>query len=99
MNTKNDAQIQLLTLSVLKSDSHPPKKKKGFICFNESPLKMVKNAYFALKAVFVLKIFNWSINSPRETVVDIVLDVLESSQGNVYIEVLSNVAAYQHGVC
>ena len=36
------------------------KKKKCFICFNESPLKMTKNAfYFILKALFVLKTFKF----------------------------------------
>ena len=31
--------------------------EKMFICFNESPLKMMKNAfYFILKALFVFKI-------------------------------------------
>ena len=35
-------------------------KKKCFICFNESLLKVMKNAfYFILKALFVLKIFNF----------------------------------------
>ena len=28
--------------------------------------------------------FNWSINSPRETAVDIVLDISENYRGNVY---------------
>ena len=42
---------------------------------------------------------NWSINSPRETAVGIVLDGLENSHGNVYSEVLSKVAACEHGVC
>ena len=41
----------------LKSDSHIP-KKNCVIYFIESPLKMMKNAfYFILKALFVLKIF------------------------------------------
>ena len=41
----------------LKSDSHLP-KKIYFICFNDSPSKVMKNAfYFILKALFVLKIF------------------------------------------
>ena len=40
---------------------------------------------------------NWSINSSRETAVDI-LDVLESPHGNVFSEVLSRVVAYQHEV-
>ena len=30
--------------------------KKCFISFNESPLKMMKNAYLILQALFVLKI-------------------------------------------
>ena len=35
-----------------------PSKKNCFICFNESSLKMMKNAfYFILKALFVFKIF------------------------------------------
>ena len=38
------------------------------------------------------------MNSPRETGVDIVLEVSENSFGNVYSEVLSKVVAYQHGV-
>ena len=41
----------------LKSDSHLP-KKFCIICFIESPLKRMKEAfYFILKALFVLKIF------------------------------------------
>ena len=33
-------------------------QKKFFICFNNSPSKMMKNAfYFILKVLFVLKIF------------------------------------------
>ena len=34
-------------------------KKLFYICFNESPLKMKKNAYFILKALFVPKIFKF----------------------------------------
>ena len=35
-----------------------PSEKICFICFNEGPLKMMKNAfYLILKAFFVLKIF------------------------------------------
>ena len=35
-----------------------PSKKVFFICFNDSPSKMMKNAfYFILKALFLLKIF------------------------------------------
>ena len=44
----------------LNSDSHLP-KNLCFICFNENPLKTMKNAsYFILKALFVLKIFKLS---------------------------------------
>ena len=44
---------------ILKSDAHLPKKFL-FIYFNESPLKMMKNAfYFILEALFVLKIFKF----------------------------------------
>ena len=43
----------------LKLDPHLPKKFL-IICFNESPLKMMKNAlYFILKALFVLKILKF----------------------------------------
>ena len=39
------------------SDPHFPKKN---ICFNGSPLKIMKNAfYFTLKAIFVFKIFKF----------------------------------------
>ena len=42
----------------LNSDSHLP--KKFFVCFNDSPSKVMKNAfYFILKALFVLKIFKF----------------------------------------
>ena len=35
-------------------------RQNSFICFNESPLKMMKNAfYFIWKALFVLKIFKF----------------------------------------
>ena len=37
-----------------------PSPPKVFICFNGSPSKMIKNAfYFVLKALFVLKIFKF----------------------------------------
>ena len=43
----------------LKSGSHLP-KKNCFICFNDSPSKVMKNVfYFILKALFVLKIFKF----------------------------------------
>ena len=54
----------------LKPDSHIP-KKIIFICFIESPLKMMKNAfYLILKALFVLKIFkflSWHFGHAEET--------------------------------
>ena len=47
----------------LKSDSDPlfpPPPLKKLFYFNESPLKMMKNAfYFTAKALFVLKIFKF----------------------------------------
>ena len=46
-----------------KSDSHLPKKKFFFICFNDSPSKMIKNAfYFILKAIFILKVFRFFLD-------------------------------------
>ena len=48
---------QSINQDTLKSDSHLP--KKIFICFNDSPSKMIKNVfYFILKALFVLKNLN-----------------------------------------
>ena len=47
---------QCLT-DTLKSVSHLPRK---FICFNESPLKMMKNDfYFIVEAFFALEIFKF----------------------------------------
>ena len=46
----------IYSIHELKLESHLP-KKIIFICFNESPIKITKNAfYFILKFVFVLKI-------------------------------------------
>ena len=54
---------------LLKSDSHLP-KNFVFICFNESPLKIMKNAFHSiLKALFVFKIIkflSWLFLSCRE---------------------------------
>ena len=54
---------------LLKSNSHLP--KKIFICFNESPLKMMKNAfYFIVKALFVLETFkflSWLLGHVEKT--------------------------------
>ena len=50
-----------LRSEVLKSDSHLPNKIL-FMWFNESPLKMMKNAFdFILKALFVSKIFTFHL--------------------------------------
>ena len=47
------------TVNSLKSDPHLP-KKFCFICFIESPLQMMKNAfYFILKALFILEVLNF----------------------------------------
>ena len=54
-----EKMIYLVIISrFLKSGSHLP--KKIFICFNDSPSKMMKNAfYFILKSGFILKIFKF----------------------------------------
>ena len=55
----------------LKSYSHLP-KQFFFIYFNDSPSKIMKNAfYFILKALFVLKIFkflSWDFGHVEKTV-------------------------------
>ena len=51
--------IYIMVERHLKPGSHPP-KKICFICLIESPLKMMKNAfYFILKALLVPKIFKF----------------------------------------
>ena len=45
-------------LTGLKSDSHLP-KKIFYLLQCDGPSKMMKNAYFILKALFVLKIFKF----------------------------------------
>ena len=60
----NEVRVRFLKSSFedrlhLKSDSHLS-KKICIICLIESPLKVMKNAfYFILKALFVLKIFKF----------------------------------------
>ena len=52
-------QMTSLTCFHLESDS-PFQKKICVICFIESPLKMIENAfYFILKALFTPKIFKF----------------------------------------
>ena len=59
ISVRDRLQISLLTLSEFKVRL-PPSKKICVICLIESPLKMLKNAfYFILKALFVLKIFKF----------------------------------------
>ena len=48
--------IVSIYISIIKSDSHPP-KKVAFVSFNESLSKMMKNAFCCMsKALFVLKV-------------------------------------------
>ena len=51
---------------------HSPSKKICLICFNESPLKTMNNAfYFTLKALFVLKILKvlcWHFSHVQKTI-------------------------------
>ena len=36
-----------------------PSEKNCFVCFNESPLKTMKNVYFTLNALSLLEIFKF----------------------------------------
>ena len=38
-----------------------PPEKVGFACFEESPLKMIEQVYFILKALFVFKTFKFYV--------------------------------------
>ena len=50
--------INCLSAMLISLKVGPSPFKQFFFCFNESPLKMIKNAfYFILKALLVLKIF------------------------------------------
>ena len=57
---------KLATQGILKGGNFP--KNFLFICFNESPFKMMKNAfYFILKAIFTLTIFlSWHFGHVEE---------------------------------
>ena len=48
----------------LKSDPHFPKKVCFIlkVCFNKSPLKVLKDAYFMLKVLFVLRYLNFCLD-------------------------------------
>ena len=72
IDNKNEWLLRSVTFTaklelvfVLKSDSHL------FTCFNDSPSKLTKNAfYFILKALFVLKIFaflSWLFRHAEKT--------------------------------
>ena len=67
--TKFEEESILVTHHLM-SDPHLL-KKNCFICFNKSPLKMMKNAfYFIFKALFVLKIFkflSWFFDDVEKT--------------------------------
>ena len=58
----------------LKVRVSPPKKLPilCFICFNESPLKIMRNAsYFILQALYILKIFKflpWLFGNEEKTI-------------------------------
>ena len=55
----NDSQISLIWIKYINSDSYIP-QKTCIICLTESPLKMMKNAfYFILEDIFVLKTFKF----------------------------------------
>ena len=55
-------KLLYLLKKYLKLDSHLP-KNIYFICFDESSLNMMKNAfYFILKALLVLKILNFCLD-------------------------------------
>ena len=59
------------TVMVIIKFGFSPSKKVIFICFNESPLKMMKNTfYFILKALCALKIFkflSWFFGDAEKT--------------------------------
>ena len=55
-----DAYVLLAKMGHRDSKWPWPSKKVGSIHFNESPFKMMKNAFgFTLKAAFILKIFKF----------------------------------------
>ena len=47
-------------------------------------LQKIRRSVLYFSKLIIFNTSNWSINSPRETVVDIVLDVSENSHGNAY---------------
>ena len=68
---ENSPKITKLSGDIYLKARLPPSKKNFFICFNESPLKLMKNVFYInLKALFVLKIFKFlsSLFGHREKV-------------------------------
>ena len=56
----NFINTSVFLMNIAKIPPPPFPSPHIFICFNESPLKMMKNAfYFILKALFVLMIFKF----------------------------------------
>ena len=64
-NAENSCHLKSVSASVLIENitgilvGLSSSKKPVFACVTESPLKSMKNAYFVLKALFVLKIFEF----------------------------------------
>ena len=87
-NTRTTSNV-ILVFFLFKSDSHLP-NKICFICFNESPLKMMKNAfYFILKALFVVKIFKFLslLFGHKQTITVHILLNISRSKGNQTMKV------------
>ena len=61
-----------------------PSKKKLFLFVNESPLKVMKNAfYFILKVLFVLKIFKFKFKISKKAKFNfIIYDVINWKTNN-----------------
>ena len=72
-------------------------QKSCFICFNESPSKMMKNAsYFILKAFFILKTFNFRSCRKNGLIrkISLMLKFMTSQPGQqtAAIHILSNIS-------
>ena len=60
LNQCNETECIIKTTAKILKVGLSPSNKNSFFCFNESPLKMMKNAfYFISKALFVLQIFKF----------------------------------------
>ena len=58
-NIPNGRYLENLILLKVVKVGLSPSKNFCVICFIESPLKMIKNSFFILKALFVLQIFKF----------------------------------------